>query len=237
MRMCLSRPFRPRSGDSLARYGWSRWSGVTRRCAGRWNLVRRRLGTKVPGFVPLPRLVEAVSGGLALVCAPAGFGKTALLADWAQAGGRPVGWLHRGTLVPGGLRKIPPARAPWSDAQPGCPLVTSWQNRSSGGAGLPVSPLPTATAEELTDREAHSDPQGEDSAGAPLGRGPARRPPGPRCGPCQGPGPGQRLTRAGRPCRPRPAKTGGLTMSGSSRSSSAAQVANPLISRPLRITR
>jgi LuxR family transcriptional regulator, maltose regulon positive regulatory protein len=50
-----------------------------------------------PGFVPRPRLVEAVSGGLArglvLVCAPAGFGKTALLADWAQAGGRSVAWL------------------------------------------------------------------------------------------------------------------------------------------------
>ena len=50
-----------------------------------------------PGFVPRPRLVEAVSEGLlrglVLVCAPAGFGKTALLADWAQAGGRPVAWL------------------------------------------------------------------------------------------------------------------------------------------------
>ena len=28
-----------------------------------------------------------------LVCAPAGFGKTALLADWARGGGRPVAWL------------------------------------------------------------------------------------------------------------------------------------------------
>ena len=50
-----------------------------------------------PGFVPRPRLVEAVSEGLlrglVLVCAPAGFGKTALLADWAQAAGRPVAWL------------------------------------------------------------------------------------------------------------------------------------------------
>jgi LuxR family transcriptional regulator, maltose regulon positive regulatory protein len=32
-------------------------------------------------------------GPLTLVCAPAGFGKTALLADWARRGRRPVGWL------------------------------------------------------------------------------------------------------------------------------------------------
>ena len=50
-----------------------------------------------PGFVPRLRLVEALSAGLArgrvLVCAPAGFGKTTLLADWARGGGRPVAWL------------------------------------------------------------------------------------------------------------------------------------------------
>ena len=50
-----------------------------------------------PGFVPRPRLVQALDEGLArgrvLVCAPAGFGKTALLADWARGGGRPVAWL------------------------------------------------------------------------------------------------------------------------------------------------
>src|SRR5579871_670944 len=50
-----------------------------------------------PGFVPRARLVEALSGGLArrliLVCAPAGSGKTALLADWAPSGNRPVAWL------------------------------------------------------------------------------------------------------------------------------------------------
>jgi LuxR family transcriptional regulator, maltose regulon positive regulatory protein len=50
-----------------------------------------------PGFVPRPRLVEALGEGLArgrvLVCAPAGFGKTAQLADWARHGERPVAWL------------------------------------------------------------------------------------------------------------------------------------------------
>src|ERR1700733_10345081 len=50
-----------------------------------------------PGFVPRPRLVQALSEGLArgrgLVCAPAGFGKTSLLADWARSGGRPGAWL------------------------------------------------------------------------------------------------------------------------------------------------
>jgi len=50
-----------------------------------------------PGFAPRPRLVKALGEGLArgrvLVCAPAGFGKTALLADWARGSGRPVAWL------------------------------------------------------------------------------------------------------------------------------------------------
>src|SRR6266511_1512694 len=47
-----------------------------------------------PGFVSRRRLVQALGEGLArglvLVCAPAGFGKTALLADLARGGGRPV---------------------------------------------------------------------------------------------------------------------------------------------------
>src|SRR5580692_11583946 len=50
-----------------------------------------------PGFVPRPRLAGALDEGLALrlilVCAPAGSGKTALLADWAPSGNRPVAWL------------------------------------------------------------------------------------------------------------------------------------------------
>ena len=50
-----------------------------------------------PGFVPRRRLVDALGEGLArgrvLVCAPAGFGKSSLLADWARGSGRPVAWL------------------------------------------------------------------------------------------------------------------------------------------------
>jgi LuxR family maltose regulon positive regulatory protein len=50
-----------------------------------------------PGFVPRRRLADQLEVGLArglvLVCAPAGFGKTVLLADWARRTGRPVAWL------------------------------------------------------------------------------------------------------------------------------------------------
>ncbi|MGH3174637.1 MAG: hypothetical protein ACRDPF_12350, partial [Streptosporangiaceae bacterium] len=50
-----------------------------------------------PGLVPRPRLTarldEGLARGLVLVCAPAGYGKTVLLADWAGRGGRPAGWL------------------------------------------------------------------------------------------------------------------------------------------------
>ena len=50
-----------------------------------------------PGFVARPRLVRALGEGLArglvVVCAPAGFGKTALLADWVRSGDHRVAWL------------------------------------------------------------------------------------------------------------------------------------------------
>ena len=61
------------------------------------------LATKVhvprpqPGFVLRPRLDGRLDEGLArqliLVCAPAGFGKTTLLAEWVRRGGSPAGWL------------------------------------------------------------------------------------------------------------------------------------------------
>src|SRR5437660_11667285 len=50
-----------------------------------------------PGFVPRRRLAAALGEGLArglvVVCAPAGFGKTALLADWVRSGDHRVAWL------------------------------------------------------------------------------------------------------------------------------------------------
>ena len=50
-----------------------------------------------PGQVPRPRLTErldeGLERGLVLVCAPAGYGKTVLLADWARRGGQPTAWL------------------------------------------------------------------------------------------------------------------------------------------------
>jgi LuxR family transcriptional regulator, maltose regulon positive regulatory protein len=49
------------------------------------------------GLVARPRLAEALAdgraGALVLVSAPAGFGKTALLAGWIRGEGRPAGWL------------------------------------------------------------------------------------------------------------------------------------------------
>ena len=54
-----------------------------------------------PGLVPRPRLAEQLDEGLRrgliLVCAPAGYGKTALLADWARRGRRPIAWLSLDT--------------------------------------------------------------------------------------------------------------------------------------------
>ena len=50
-----------------------------------------------PGLVPRPRLLERLAEGmdrkLVLVCTPAGFGKTTLLAEWARRSQRPVAWL------------------------------------------------------------------------------------------------------------------------------------------------
>src|SRR5215208_2639372 len=50
-----------------------------------------------PGLVSRPRLLERLHAGMqhevVLVCTPAGFGKTTLLADWAQGRQQPVAWL------------------------------------------------------------------------------------------------------------------------------------------------
>jgi LuxR family maltose regulon positive regulatory protein len=50
-----------------------------------------------PGFLSRARLLERLADGMAreltLVCTPAGFGKTTLLADWARSSERLVAWL------------------------------------------------------------------------------------------------------------------------------------------------
>jgi LuxR family maltose regulon positive regulatory protein len=50
-----------------------------------------------PGFLSRPRLLERLAEAtaleLVLVCTPAGFGKTSLLADWARHSRSPVAWL------------------------------------------------------------------------------------------------------------------------------------------------
>ena len=50
-----------------------------------------------PGVVPRPRLAQQLDDGLGrglvLLCAPAGYGKTVLLADWAQHGPQLAAWL------------------------------------------------------------------------------------------------------------------------------------------------
>jgi LuxR family maltose regulon positive regulatory protein len=51
----------------------------------------------LPGLVPRTRLLEQLDGGLrpgvVLVVAPAGYGKTVLLADWVRRSQRPAAWL------------------------------------------------------------------------------------------------------------------------------------------------
>ena len=50
-----------------------------------------------PDLVPRPRLAQRLDEGrgrgLVLACAPAGYGKTVLLAEWARRGRQPVAWL------------------------------------------------------------------------------------------------------------------------------------------------
>ena len=72
-------------------------SGVA--ASGRDVLLATKLHVPRPrqGFVTRPRLAGTLDEGLTrrliLVCAPAGSGKTALVADWARSGKRPVAWL------------------------------------------------------------------------------------------------------------------------------------------------
>ena len=64
------------------------------------SLVARRGGTCPPlhqSFMSRPRLVDALLGdreaSVVLLCAPAGYGKTSVLSEWAERDGRPFAWL------------------------------------------------------------------------------------------------------------------------------------------------
>ena len=112
-----------------------------------------------PGFVPRPRLVEALSQGLArqliLVCAPAGFGKTAVLADWAGRGRWPVAWLSLDAGDNDPARFWRHATAALDRARPGI------AKRVSPLLGPPTSasfePLVTALVNELADQPGEDD--------------------------------------------------------------------------------
>ena len=57
--------------------------------------------TPRPNLVPRPKLINRISEGisqkLVLICAPAGFGKTTLLSDWACQTDLQVAWLSLDT--------------------------------------------------------------------------------------------------------------------------------------------
>jgi LuxR family maltose regulon positive regulatory protein len=66
--------------------------------ATEWDvLVATKFHVPPAGFVPrltlLARLAQGIGRGLTVVCTPAGFGKTTLLAEWARRSRRPVAWL------------------------------------------------------------------------------------------------------------------------------------------------
>jgi LuxR family maltose regulon positive regulatory protein len=75
------------------------WTGCQQQALLAGNLLATKLHVPrpVPGFVARPRLAGQLSSGLAtgliLVCAPAGSGKTSLVADWVRGGDRPAAWL------------------------------------------------------------------------------------------------------------------------------------------------
>ena len=98
----------------------------------------RLLATKLyiprprPGFLVRPGLLERVTDAttyeLTLISAPAGFGKTSLLGDWARRSQHPVAWLS----LDGGDSQ--PARF-WRYVAAGGSFILycEWDNQGDGG--------------------------------------------------------------------------------------------------------
>ena len=104
-----------------------------------------------PGFVPRPRLAERLGEGLrrglVLVCAPAGYGKTILLADWVRRGQRPVAWL---SLDAGDNDPARFWRHTVAALDGPCPGIGQWMGPLLGPpAPLSFEPLVTVLINEL----------------------------------------------------------------------------------------
>lgn len=88
--------------------------------------TRRRIPPETRSAVRRERLLDAiergVSGGdakLVLISAPAGYGKTTLLAQWARASARRVAWLSLGEEDNDWARFFRSLLAAWEEVQPG----------------------------------------------------------------------------------------------------------------------
>ena len=146
MRMAGSGP-RPRGSGRPTRDGPSGGDaedrGGVQRCRSamaEWSVAGTErdvlLATKLylpgprPGQVSRPRLMtrldEGLARGLILACAPAGYGKTVLLADWTRRGESPGCLAVAGR---GGQRPGPVLAARGGRARPGSP-----RDRRAGGA-------------------------------------------------------------------------------------------------------
>ena len=61
--------------------------------ATKLHCARPAAGSSMPRPRLADRLDEGLRRGVVLVCVPAGYGKTVLLADWVRRGPWPVAWL------------------------------------------------------------------------------------------------------------------------------------------------
>jgi len=112
-----------------------------------------------PGLVPRPRLAQQLDEGLArgvvLVCAPAGYGKTMLLADWVGHGKERVAWLSLDAGDNDPARFWRHALAALDQARPGI----------AGRVGPVLGPPPPPTFEGLVTalvNELAAEPGGDD---------------------------------------------------------------------------